>query len=206
MGKRSTAVGVALVAVIIALSACSSSKRASAPGAPSSTSRSSVSTVAPRSTTTTSTPEFSFDDSVPPPKLINTGTNYVAILKSLEAYSSWIAAHRPDPSLVSVVDAPGTKLYDNFATNLTHFRDNNERLVETIRSPSQYEIVSMRPDAFSAKVVEDIASHRTVATTGRVTSERRFVGPTTYVMLMVLIRQHWYFASIDVQHQPIVHL
>ena len=53
-----------------------------------------------RPTTTTrrpATPLYSFDNSVPPPKLINTGTNYKQILQSLLDYGNWISAHRPDP-------------------------------------------------------------------------------------------------------------
>ena len=41
-------------------------------------------TTAPSTTTTTTPPPYSFDGSVPAPELINTGTDYEAIYRSLE--------------------------------------------------------------------------------------------------------------------------
>ena len=162
-------------------------------------------TTIPRTTTTTSIPDFSFDDSVPPPELINTGTNYVAILKSLGQYSNWLAAHRPDPALTSRVVAQGTKLHDDFARDLTRLRDNGKREIEKVgRRPSQYTIVSSTPNAFSAHVVEDIVARLTVDTTGKVTSHVRFASQTTYLMVAVLSRGHWSLASVDVQHRQAV--
>ena len=171
-------------------------------------------TVRPRSTTTattpsvtpTPTPEFSFDDSVPPPKLVNTGTDYVAILKSLGAYGNWLAAHRPDPARVSTIIAAGTTLHDRFAGDLTRLRDNGKRLIEELGGPSEYTIISTRPTAFSAKSVEDVRAHKTVVASGRVTSEERRTAPTTYLMLVVLVRGHWYLASNDVDRPVNVHL
>ncbi len=94
VGKRATGV---LVAGILVIGACSGgSATTSAPTTKPGSAGAPGSTVAP--TTTTTMPEFSFDDSVPPPELINTGTDYVAILKSLESYGNWLAAHRPDRS------------------------------------------------------------------------------------------------------------
>jgi hypothetical protein len=165
--------------------------------------------VATASTTTVApaaTPEFSFDESVPPPKLVNTGTDYVAILKSLGAYGNWLAAHRPEPARVSTIIAAGTTLHDRFAGDLTRLRDNGKRLIEELGRPSEYTIISTRPTAFSAKSVEDVLAHRTVVASGRVTSEERRTSPTTYLMLVVLVRGHWYLASNEVQHPVNVHL
>jgi hypothetical protein len=190
-----------ILGAVLALGACSSAERAAipAPPAPPGTSSSSTTAAKPSSTTTTSTPEFSFDDSVPPPKLVNTGTNYVAILKSLESYGNWLGSHRPDPALVSTTIARGTKLNELFSRDLSRLRANGRRQVEVLGGPSSYTVLSANPAAFSMKVTEDVRSHRVVVPGGRVTSEVRYSGLTTYLVLVVLVDGHWTVATFDAQ-------
>ncbi len=148
--------------------------------------------------TTTTVPAYSFDDSVPPPRLINTGTDYVAILKSLSAYGNWLAAHHPDPALVANIVAPGTRQRELFSRDLQRLRANNKREVEVRGKPSNYTILNATSHAFSAEVVEDVLTQHTVLPTGQVTSEVRYARPTTYRMLAVAARGRWLFASIDI--------
>jgi hypothetical protein len=201
VGKRG--IGV-LVAVAVGLAACSGSSKAASSSAStvadsSSSTNPVVTTTTARPGPTTTRPEYSFDDSVPPPKLLNTGTDYVAILESLESYGSWLAGHHPDPVLSIRINAPGTRLHDAFARDLTRLRDNGTRLIETLRGPSKYTILSIRPDAFSARLVQNIVVDRTVVAGGRVTSERHFSGSTTYLMLAVASGGHWYLSAVDEQ-------
>jgi len=221
VGKRASSV---LVAGIVTLSACSASERTATPRKPTTGSASTAATrtvssatsPAPRSTTTATSastskanatrPDFSFDDSVPPPRLVNTGTDHVAILKSLESYGNWMAAHRPDPSLALTTVAPGTRLLQDYLRDTTNLRDNNRREVERLNGPSEYTILSATPDAFSARVVENISAHQVVDPSGHVTSEARFSGPTTYLDLVVLAGGHWYLADIEIEHPVDVHL
>jgi hypothetical protein len=206
VGKRAISV---LVAGIFVLGACSGASKNAAPTSTPPSESTTVprrTTTVPRSTTTTSTPEYSFDDSVPPPKLINTGTNYVAILKSLESYANWLAAHHPDPTLTSRIVAQGTKMYRGYAQDYTRLRDNNSRLVEELGGATRYAIVSTTPDAFSARVIEDIRVHMSVNTSGRVTGENRFTTLTTYVDVVVMVGGLWHFASIDILTPPHVKL
>jgi hypothetical protein len=150
-------------------------------------------------TVPTTVPAYSFDDSVPPPKLINTGTDYVAILKSLSAYGNWLAAHRPDPALVSDIVAPGTRQHELFTRDLMRLRDSNKRAVELLGAPTTYSILSARRDAVSARVVEDIKFQRSIDASGRVTSEVKFAHPTTYRSLLVLSRGRWYYAADEIE-------
>ncbi len=204
------------------LSACSGSNTTASPPATqadhSSTSAlrtvSTATTVHPLPTTTatattittTTPPEFSFDDSVPPPRLVNTGKDYVAILKSLLSYGAWLGAHRPNPTSASSIAARGTTLHDLYVRDMTLLRDNATRAIETLGGPSRYTILSTRPDAFSAKVVEKILVQKTVVASGRVTSVVHFTGLTTYLMLAVLVGGHWYLAAADEQRPVNVHL
>jgi hypothetical protein len=217
VGKRARSV---LVAGIVTLSACSTSERTATPPKPTTTGispsaggtatpatiRPPRSTTTATSTSTSTTPDFSFDDSVAPPRLVNTGTDYVAILKSLESYGNWMAAHRPDPSLAVTTVAPGTRLLDDYLRDTTNLRDNNRREVERLDGPSEYTILSATPDAFSARVVENISAHQVVDPSGHVTSEARFTGPTTYLDLVVRAGGHWYLADIEIERPVDVHL
>jgi len=151
----------------------------------------------PRTTPSTSVPAYSFDGSVPPPKLVNTGTDYVAILKSIESYGNWLAAYHPDPSLVHNIIAAGTREYELLSRDLARLRDNHRRATETLGSPSKYALISVSHDAFTARVIEDIRFHRAIAPTGRVTSQVTFSRPTTYLILAVRSGERWFFAAQD---------
>jgi hypothetical protein len=159
-------------------------------------------TTALRTTTTTSTPAFSFDDSVPPPKLINTGTNYVAILKSLEAYGNWLAAHHPDPHLAEGFVAAGTHLSDSYVALLSTLRDKRQRLVETVGAPDTYRIISTTPDAISATIVQRLNGRRVVDGKNHIVREGRFRGLATYRALAVRVHKRWYLAATDVTGAP----
>jgi len=150
-------------------------------------------------TTSTTVPVYSFDGSVPPPKLVNTGTNYVAILRSLSAYGNWLAAHRPDPTLVRNIVAPGTRQYELFSRDLMRLRASKKRAIETLGEPTKYTVISVRKDAVSVRVVEDVRTQQSIDARARVTSEVRFARPTTYLSLIILSHGHWYYASDEIE-------
>lgn len=150
-------------------------------------------------------PTFSFDDSVPPPKVVDTGTDYVAILKSFRLYGNWLAAYRPDPTLIPRFLVPG-RTFDDFASDLEWYRANGRRAIELLRGSIHVTVVSTRPDAFSARVVEDIVAHQEVDASGTVTSDIRYTGPTTYLTLVVRVSGKWRMASDAIQQAVDVHL
>jgi hypothetical protein len=221
VGKR--AVG-ALVAGFVALGACATSHASSpttpptAVGAPTSTSRATSVTRKPATTRVTAhtattartvpthpTPAFSFDDSVPPPKLVDTGTDYVAVLNSFHLYGDWLAAHRPDPALIPNLLVPG-RTFDDFASNLAWYRANGRRAIDLLRGSIDVTVVSARPDAFSARVVEDITAHQELDAHGTVTAEVRYPAPTTYIILVVRVSDKWRIASEAIKQSVDVHL
>ena len=197
MGKGGTSV---LVAGIITLGACASSHRATPAQIPDPV------VTTPTTTNRRPAPAFSFDASVPPPVLVNTGTDYAAIAQSLEGYGNWLGAHHPDPALALTTVAPGTQLLDTYVKNIVYRRDHNLRIIEKLNGPTDYTILSATPDAFSARLVENITVHQTIDRSGRVVGERRFVGPTTYLNVYVLAHGRWYLSASDIQQPPVVHL
>lgn len=202
MGKRKL---VLFVAAIAALGACNGTGSGSAAGSAPTAPAPSVTTGRPKSpgraaiSVPATTPEFSFDDSVPPPRLVNTGTDYAAILRSLEAYGNWIGAHRPDPALALHTVARGTRLLDAYVHDIRILKENDKREIERLTGPTSYTILSATPDAFSARVVENISVHQIIDRSGHVVSERRYAGATTYLDVCVLANGRWYLAAADVQ-------
>ena len=81
----------------------------------------STTTSPPESSTTTTVPPYSFDGSVPAPELVNTGEDFDAIYRSLDAYDFWLDAHNPDPTLVENFTVKGSAQYD------TQIQDVNEQ-------------------------------------------------------------------------------
>jgi len=212
----------ALIIVVTALGACSGTKTGGTPAARASEHAAST---APRASTPPTrpapvptpapattpapvkpVPEYSFDGSVPPPPIVNTGHDYVAIVTSIAAYGSWLAAHHPDPALVSRIIAEGTKQHAGFASDLTILRDRHLRLIEERGGPNKFTVVSARSDAFSVRVVEDVRLQEIVDPAGKVTSIVRYTTPTTYLSLVVLVGGHWQEASDDEQQPPTIHL
>ena len=175
MGKGGS---IILGAAIVVAAACSGASRASSPAAPAA----SISTT----TTTKPAPAVSFDGTVAAPALVNTGTDYVKIVQSLVDHGNWLGAHRPDPTLAQDTVAPGTRLFANYVDDLTYLRDHDLRIVEKRSAPTTVTILSSTKDAFSARLVEHISVHQIFDRAGRLTRQRRFVGTTTYLDVVVL--------------------
>jgi hypothetical protein len=187
-----------VVCALLTVSACGGAdSKVGGERAPGVSSSPSTTAVPPR--TTTSIPDFSFDDSVPPPKIVNTGTDYVAILKSLESYGNWLGAHRPEPALASRSVSEGTRLHRDYVSDITILRDNHKREIEKRIAENTVTILSATPNAFTARVVEHISAHQIVDVRGHVSSERRFKGPTTYIDLVVREGERWRLADVRVQ-------
>jgi hypothetical protein len=192
------------------LAACSSGSKAASSSAPTAAD-SSISTnpvVAPTTarpgpTTTTTRPEYSFDDSVPPPTLLNTGTDYVAITASLGRYSNWMAAHRPDPALATRIVAPGSAILLSFSRDLIRLRDNGKRLIEAVRRPGAYTVISAKSDAVSLRADESIEYHETVNKSGKVTSLSPYPEHTYSRVLIVLVQGNWRLAAFDPELPPV---
>jgi hypothetical protein len=180
---------------MLGFTACSSSggtKQATAPpSAPPTT------TARPASTTTT-VPLYSFDTSVPPPKLVNTGTNYKNILQSLLDYANWTVAHRVEPSLAANFTAPHSAIDAGYRHDLGVLRADKKRGYEVRNGKNEIRIVSQTPTVFSARVNEHIVTQNIVNPSGRVTSQRRMSAPTTaYQYVVVRVGDRWYLAGVS---------
>ncbi len=103
------------------------------------------------STTTTTVPLYSFDNSVPPPEILNTGTNYKKILQSLLDYANWTGAHRVEPSLAVNFTAPSSTIDAGYRHDLGLLRDDRKRAYEVRNGQDEIRIVSRTPTVFTAR-------------------------------------------------------
>ena len=180
---------------LLGFAACSSSgtSKATAPrSAPPTT------PARPTTRTTSATPLYSFDNSVPPPKLVNSGTNFKKILQSLLDYANWTVAHRVDPSLAANFTAPNSAIDAGYRHDLGVLRDDKKRGYEIRNGDNEIRIVSQTPTVFSARVNEHIVTQKIVDPSGRVTSHRRMSAPTTaYQYVVVRVGERWYLAGVS---------
>jgi hypothetical protein len=181
---------------LLGLTGCSGSSGKK--DAPSTTQVASTTTSAPKPTTTTTVPLFSFDNSVPPPKLINTGSDYKAIMQSLLDYANWIDAARPDAAFIPKVAAPGSNSAHSLEHDVEVLNRNRRRLYETTNGPRTIEIVSTTEDAVSARYVQHLRRQIVVDPNGKVIDQKvRDAPTTTYNVLMVRLKDdRWYLASV----------
>jgi hypothetical protein len=102
----------------------------------------------------------------PRPPLENTGTDYVAIFKSLDANLRWLSEN-PDPSVLRELFVPGTAghdarmpAYQYLTERGYHFADEGYELISA-------EVVSAQPDAVSLRVVQRLDFERVVDGSGQ---------------------------------------
>ena len=137
-------------------------------------------TDAPTTTTPappTPTPEYSFDGSVPPPPLLNTGTDYAAILNSLRGYVRWLEAHNPDPELLDEVISMGTAEYEEERRDLELLRDNNVRAV-WVDYDVDIEVKAPGADSVALRVTDRTTGFRVVEPGGSLQDETVVAPPT----------------------------
>jgi hypothetical protein len=87
-------------------------------------------TTAPRPARPTSVRALAgYRDTTPAPTIRATGTNYVAIVRSLEAYRYWLLAHHPDSALAAEFVQRGTVTYERDVADLDHLRSHHLTLI-----------------------------------------------------------------------------
>jgi hypothetical protein len=194
--------GAAGFVTALALTACSSSGgggHATDTATTASTTAKTTTTLAP-TTTTALPPPYSFDGSVPAPELINTGTDYEAIYRSIDAYSHWLYSHHPDESLIAEVYAPGSEAYDNVRDDVRTLVDGDYRVYDTASVIEKVEVATALPDVVTLRVHYTDDREEIVRRDGTVTDSEQLPSPSIGI---VLIRAdtagRWRVASAELQ-------
>ena len=120
----------------------------------------------------------------PRPPLENTGTDYVAIFKSLTANFRWLTEN-PNPSVLSELFVPGTPPHDQRASAYQYLVDNGYRWADEGYRLFDVQVVDAREDAISLNVVENLSFERLVDASGTQVGDVRPHGsPETVSVLL----------------------
>jgi hypothetical protein len=120
----------------------------------------------------------------PRPPLENTGTDYVAIFKSLTANFRWLTEN-PNPSVLSELFVPGTPPHDQRASAYQYLVDNGYRWADEGYRLLDVHVVDAREGAISLNVVEDLSFERLVDASGKQVGDVRPHGsPETVSVLL----------------------
>lgn len=101
----------------------------------------------------------------PRPPLENTGTDYVAIFKSLIANQRWISEN-PNISAISDVYIPGTPGHDARVSAYQYLVDNGYRWADEGYQLISVDVVSALPDVVTLRVVQQLTFERVVDSSG----------------------------------------
>ncbi|MGQ0826048.1 MAG: hypothetical protein ACT4OX_13640 [Actinomycetota bacterium] len=149
-------------------------------------------------TTTTTVPLYSFDGSVPPPPLVNTGTDYEAIYRSLDAYQHWLYGHNPDPQLIDEIVVPGTSIYAAYERDVGILIDNDARDYDTASVVTGVEVTAEEPSAVTLLVEYTDDRKVIIGRDGNVIDEAQLQSPSrSIVVLTVDATGRWRVAASE---------
>jgi hypothetical protein len=196
MTRRALSWGSTALLVVL-MAGCASDADASRDGSKDDAAKPTTTTSTPATTTTTVPPPYSFDGSVPPPPLVNTGTDYAAIYASLTSYAAWLKAHNPDPELVADAMVRGSALHERVASDLRLLRDSNLRLVE-VESAPHVTVATETDTAVGLAVTENITAEQLIEPSGATRDEKVYSSPPHWTALLQADQQgRWRLASIE---------
>jgi hypothetical protein len=135
----------------------------------------------------------------PRPPLENTGTDYVAIFKSLIANQRWISEN-PDPALISDVYVPGTPGHDARVSAYRFLVDHSYRWADEGFHLLSVEVINSTPDAVSLRVTDSLDFERLVDSDGNQVGDIRARNPARQVRTTLISRDatgHWRIADVS---------
>ena len=120
----------------------------------------------------------------PRPPLENTGTDYVAIFKSLTANFRWLTEN-PNPAVLAELFVPGTPPHDRRAEAYQYLVDNGYRWADEGYRLLDVQVVDARDDTISLNVVENVEFERLVDASGMQVGEIRPHGAPENVAVLL---------------------
>ena len=186
------------VALVGVLAACSGGSGGSGGGGGKASPTTSPPTTAPPATIDLSKPIPGGSlHGTPRPPLENTGTDYVAILKSLIGNFRWLTEN-PDAAVVSDIYAPGTAEHDAGVRNVQYLVDRGWRAADDSYFIVSAEAVDSRPDAVAMRMSDSMDIERVVDSAGQQVGGGRPRNPTVKSWSVLLSSDqtgHWRIAD-----------
>lgn len=131
----------------------------------------------------------------PRPPLENTGTDYVAIFRSLDGNLRWISEN-PDASLLADLFIPGTPGHDSRMPAYQYLTDHGYRFADEGYRLLSVDIVSAEPAAVSLRVVQQLDFERVIDGNGQQVGDVRPHGsPEDTNVLLTPNDGRWRIAS-----------
>jgi hypothetical protein len=131
----------------------------------------------------------------PRPPLENTGTDYVAIFKSLVGNLRWLSEN-PDVSLIPELFPPGTPGHDARVPAYQSLADRGYRFADEGYHVVSVDVVSVQPDAVSLRVVQQLDFERVVDGNGQQVGDVKQHGsPEDTGVLLAMSDGRWRIAS-----------
>jgi len=120
----------------------------------------------------------------PRPPLENTGNDYVAIFKSLDANFRWLTEN-PDPARISDIYVPGTRIHELQVDVLRKLTENGWRAADEGYRVLSVEIVDAKADVVSLRVTDQFDSERIIDSGGQQVGEgKQHTAPTVWNVLL----------------------
>jgi hypothetical protein len=120
----------------------------------------------------------------PRPPLENTGTDYVAIFKSLDANFRWLTEN-PDPAVISELYVPGTRIHELQVDVLRKLTQNGWRAADEGYRVLSVEVIDARADVVSLRVTDQFDSERIIDSAGQQVGEgKQHTAPTVWNVLL----------------------
>jgi len=141
-------------------------------------------TTFPSSTSTTTVPLYSFDGSVPPPELVNTGDDFDAIYRSLDEYGNWLLAHNPDVALIGNIVPVGTEYFKTYEDDLAILNREGLRLYLAPSDAERIDLVDL-VDEFASLLVTHVEADLVIVDSAGAVVDRARVPRRLRSVLMV---------------------
>jgi hypothetical protein len=133
----------------------------------------------------------------PRPPLENTGTDYVAIFKSLDANFRWLTEN-PNPGLIAELFVPGTQGHDSRVPVYQYLVDNGYRWADEAYQLLAVDVASTTPNVVSLSVRDSLEFERIVDAAGNQVGNVRPRSPrekTSTALLSLGTDGHWRIAD-----------
>jgi hypothetical protein len=133
----------------------------------------------------------------PRPPLENTGTDYVAIFKSLDGNFRWLTEN-PDPAVISELYVPGTNNHDYWVPAFQELVSKGWRSADEGYQVISVDIVDAKPDIVSLRVTDAMDSEHVVDGSGSEVGTGRARDPRLKQWTVLLApdsQGHWRFSD-----------
>ena len=105
---------------------------------------------------------------LPQPKVIDRGTDVVAVVRSLLLFGRWLEWHNPDPALVARVFRVGSPPERVVSRHATELRRIGARIVEVDGAPMEFKIISLKQNVVTFRLTEHLLHRELIAANGHI--------------------------------------